>query len=176
MVFEKLNPVFWLSAGNLKAYTRFLNVWFAYVKNILDWPRRQFDADSADLFVVDLLAWESGIDRFDGEPEWLYRLRVKHASKNAKDAGSAAGFKAIWERMGLGYVDIEERIPARDWDIINLTVTDHALSQYPGLIDVILANYAITCRRYELTTIAIDDLKIRINHFGEESQNLTARI
>lgn len=176
MEWKKINPVFWLSSGNLNAYASFLDRWYQYAKTLLEWPAKQLDVDVADLFIVDLLAWERDIERFSGEPEWLYRRRVKFAYHNVKDAGSAQGFKRIWERMELGYINIEERIPGRDWDVVKLTVTDHALSQYPELINVILSHYAITCRRYELTTLAIDVATVRINHFEHVSQNILAKL
>ena len=176
MDWEKIKPSFWMNTGNLKHTAAFLDSWFQYVLSLLEWPLRQFDAATAEMFVVNLLAWERDIDRFSGEPDWLYRRRVKYAEQNVKDAGSMAGFKRIWERMELGSLDIEERIPGRDWDIINLTVTEHALSQYPDLIKVILSNYAITCRRYELTSVAIDQIKVRFNYFENTSDYLVASL
>jgi len=176
MDWKPIKPPFWLSAGELQKYTRFLNRWYQQVKAWIAWPMDQIEVDTASLAIVDLLAWQRDIERFEGEPEWLYRKRVKFAEQNVLDAGSTAGLHAIWQRMGLGPLVIEERLEDRDWDVIRLTITELTLSQYPKLVDVVLKSYAITCRRYELTSFAVTSVAVRPNHFSNESQNLTARI
>ncbi|EDV6094794.1 hypothetical protein AA490_005094, partial [Salmonella enterica subsp. enterica] len=67
--------------------------------------------------ILNLIAWQYDISRFDGESLPLYRKRVKYAFINAQDAGSVAGFKAIFERLEIGFVEIQERQPGIDWDI-----------------------------------------------------------
>ncbi|WP_241000450.1 phage tail protein, partial [Pseudomonas viridiflava] len=109
----------------------------------------QMDADTCHLTVLDLLAWQRDITRFKGEPEGLYRLRVKYAFINSVDAGSTAGLKRILERLGVGYVEIQERMPERDWDVVLLTLSDSQLSENPDLLRVLIRQYGRTCRRYD---------------------------
>lgn len=161
---------FWKGMGNLLAYASFLNSWFEYVKGLLLFPTKQFDAETANIFIVDLLAWERDIERFNAEPEWLYRKRVKYAYANARDAGTAAGFKRIWERMELGHLEINERIDGRDWDIVSLEVTESVISDRPELLDIIIEKYGRTCRRHEWYTkasITMNVLAVDIDHSTE---------
>ena len=74
---------------------------------------------------------ERDVTRFTGEPEALFRLRVKFAFINSVDAGSTAGMKRIFERLGVGYVEIEERQPGRDWDVVLLKFSNAQLSSEP---------------------------------------------
>ncbi|EOF6267785.1 hypothetical protein ACK1GW_005077, partial [Salmonella enterica] len=69
-----------------------------------------------------------------GESLSLYRKRVKYAFINAQDAGSVAGFKAIFERLEIGFVEIQERQPGIDWDIILLRLTDSQVSDNTALL------------------------------------------
>ncbi len=176
MNFEKLSLVFWLNAGNLKQHATFLNTWYETVKGWLTFPLNQFDIDTAHIDLVDLYAWQRDIERFNSEPEWLYRSRVKHAYQNARDAGTVAGFKRIWERMDLGDLEIEERISGRDWDIVALKISGSVISENPELLDIIIEKYGRTCRRYEWTT----ELKVKVNvrgaAFGCTTSNHTASL
>ena len=159
MNFEKLSLVFWLNAGNLKQYATFLNTWYETVKGWLTFPASQFDIDTAHIDLVNLYAWQRDVERFNSEPEWLYRSRVKYAYQNARDAGTVAGFKRIWERMGLGTLEIQERIAGREWDIVALKITDGIISDNPELLDIIIEKYGRTCRRYEWTS----ELSVKVN-------------
>lgn len=78
----------------------------------------------------------------------LYRLRVKYAWENYQDAGSAAGFKRIFERLGLGQVKVKERLPDTDWDVIHIELTDNAISENQALVAAVIRLYGRTCRRY----------------------------
>ncbi len=165
---------FWMAAGNMRAMARTLTRWYQYVKEIAGWPIQQFDIDTAALFVVDLIAWERDVQRFNGEPEWLYRLRVKHAYANARDAGTVAGFYRIWQRMGLGYLTVRERIEGRDWDIVELLINEKGIAENSGLLDIIVEKYGRTCRRYEWTTMHQLPFSVRATHFGHESETVAA--
>lgn len=176
MEWVKLKFKFWMAAGNVKQYSEFLNSWFEYVRGLLLFPVQQFDAEAANIYLVDLLAWQRDIVRFNQEPEWLYRRRVKHAYANARDAGTAAGFAKIWQRMELGFLEIQERIDGRDWDIVELTVTESTIAQQPELLDIIIEKYGRTCRRYEWTTKTNLKAQVLSAHIEQESENITARI
>lgn len=176
MDWQNLQLSFWMSKGNTKNLLQFLNSWFLYLRSLLLWPIQQFDLDTCALFIVDMIAWERDVERFNQEPEWLYRRRVKFAYANARDAGTVAGFKRIWERMQLGYLEIEERIDGRDWDVVNLVVSESAVSENPELLDIIIEKYGRTCRRYEWTTIANTRVNIRTATIEHSSEYITAKL
>ena len=118
----------------------------------LAWPLTQMDAETCVEGILDLLAYQRNIERFDGEDLALYRLRVKHAFINSVDSGSIAGIKKIFIRLGIGFIQIQERAPGKDWDIIVINMDDNQLSQNPELIRLLMTKYGRTCRRYEITT------------------------
>ena len=65
--------------GELVKFARVMDKWWNQVQAWLYWPLTGFDVDNAPLVIVDMIAWQRDIDRYPGEPEWLYRRRVKHA-------------------------------------------------------------------------------------------------
>ncbi|GAA4649021.1 phage tail protein [Kistimonas scapharcae] len=162
--------------GELVKFARVMDKWWNQVQAWLYWPLTGFDVDNAPLVIVDMIAWQRDIDRYPGEPEWLYRRRVKHAKANAEDAGSVIGFKRIWERMELGYIELDERIPGQDWDIIRLNITETLIAERPELLDIIIRMYGRTCRRYEWTTIAPLTLTMRCIAFHDAQQCMVASI
>lgn len=105
----KLKLPFWLDGAELAKLTAAAQSWWERVEGWLRWPLLQLDPATCHPAILDLLAWQRDITRFKGEPDSLYRLRVTHAFVNAVDAGSTAGMKRILERLGVGYVEIEER-------------------------------------------------------------------
>ena len=56
--------------------------------------------------------------------------------------------------MGVGYVEIDERLPDRDWDVVLLRLTDSQLSENPELLRILIQQYGRTCRRYDFITIS----------------------
>lgn len=176
MEWPKISFKFWMGKGNVKAFGELLNQWFEQVRSWLFFSVDQFDAETANIYLVDLLAWQRNIERFNQEPEWLYRRRVKHAYANARDAGTAAGFKRIWQRMELGYLEIEERINGRDWDIVELLITESTIAEQPELLDIIVEKYGRTCRRYEWTTKTNLKVQAVAAHVEQASENITARL
>ncbi|ROM19572.1 phage tail protein [Pseudomonas protegens] len=172
----KLNLKFWLAGTELTKLKDAAQGWWEKVEGWLRWPLLQMDADTCHLVVLDLLAWQRDISRFKGEPESLYRLRVKDAFINAVDAGNTAGMKRILERLGVGYVEIEERQPGRDWDVVLLRLTDSQLSQSPELLRVLIQQYGRTCRRYDFSTITPIPMATAIVHFNDDQQTLVASL
>ncbi|WLQ14393.1 phage tail protein [Hahella aquimaris] len=167
---------FWLGGEQLAKLARAARRYWERVEHWLRWPLRQTDAETCALGVLDLLAWQRNIARFTGEPESLYRLRVKYAYANAVDAGSVAGFKRILQRLGVGYVEIEERAPGRDWDVITLRLSDGQLSANPELLRIILQMYGRTCRRYEFELITPVTLAVSVGTFDWDQHTLTATL
>ena len=128
---DKLKLPFWLEGVELSKLRDAAQSWWAKVETWMNWPLLQLDAETCHLTVLDLLAWQRDIQRFQGEPETLYRKRVKYAFINAVDAGSSAGTVRIFQRLGVGYVEIEERFDSENWDVIRLYLTDGQLSANP---------------------------------------------
>lgn len=172
----KLNLPFWLDGPQLTKLKAASQKWWATVEGWLQWPLLQMDADTCHLTVLDLLAWQRDISRFKDEPESLYRLRVKFAFINAVDAGSTAGLKRILQRLGVGYVEIDERMPDRDWDVVLLRLSDSQLSQNPELLRVLIQQYGRTCRRYDFVTITPVSLRIVAVDFNDDQQTLVASL
>ena len=172
----KLNLPFWLDGPQLTKLKAASQSWWEKVEGWLQWPLLQMDADTCHLTVLDLLAWQRDISRFRDEPESLYRLRVKFAFINAVDAGSTAGLKRILQRLGVGYVEIDERMPDRDWDVVMLRLSDSQLSQNPELLRVLIQQYGRTCRRYDFVTLTPISLRIVAADFNDDQQTLIASL
>ena len=172
----KLKLPFWLDGKELNRLKTASQSWWNKVEGWLQWPLLQMDAETCHLTVLDLLAWQRDISRFKDEPESLYRLRVKFAFINAVDAGSTAGLKRILQRLGVGYVEIDERLPDRDWDVVLLRLTDSQLSQNPELMRVLIQQYGRTCRRYDFVTITPVSLRVVAVDFNDDQQTLVASL
>lgn len=172
----KLKLPFWLDGIELNRLRTASQSWWDRVEGWLQWPLLQMDAETCHLTVLDLLAWQRDISRFKDEPESLYRLRVKFAFINAVDAGSTAGLKRILQRLGVGYVEIDERLPDRDWDVVLLRLSDSQLSQNPELMRVLIQQYGRTCRRYDFVSITPVSLRVVAVDFNDDQQTLVASL
>lgn len=163
----KLDLPFWSNKGASLPLIKTAQLFWEKVEQGLRWPLTQMDPETCTQGVLNLIAWQRDITRFGSEPLWLYRLRVKYAYANAVDAGSVAGIKRIFTRLGVGYVEVEERAPGRDWDVIVLRLSDNQLSQNTALLKVLIEQYGRTCRRYEfdvITSVGIDCATIEFNN------------
>ncbi|AOE80773.1 phage tail protein [Pseudomonas lurida] len=172
----KLNLPFWLDGPQLAKLKAASQSWWEKVEGWLQWPLLQMDADTCHLTILDLLAWQRDISRFKDEPESLYRLRVKFAFVNAVDAGSTAGLKRILIRLGVGYVEIDERQHDREWDVVLLRFSDGQLSQNPELLRVLIQQYGRTCRRYDFITINPVTMGCALVDFNDDQQTLVATL
>ncbi len=172
----RLKLPFWLDGIQLTKLTAAAQSWWERVEGWLRWPLLQMDPDTCHLTVLDLLAWQRDITRFKDEPEALYRLRVKHAFINAVDAGSTAGMKRILQRLGVGYVEIEERHPDRDWDVVLLQLGNSQLAENPELLRVLVQQYGRTCRRYDFVTVTPFALRLHAVDFNDDQQTLVASL
>lgn len=172
----RLKLPFWLAGPELAKLKQSAQGWWEKVEGWLQWPLLQLDAETCHLTILDLMAWQRDITRFKGEPESLYRLRVKYAFINAVDAGSTAGLKRILRRLGVGYVEIEERMEDRDWDVVLLRLSDSQLSENPELLRVLIQQYGRTCRRYDFVTITPVSLRVYAADFNDDQQTLVATL
>jgi hypothetical protein len=171
----KIELPFWLDGEEATKLKAAAQSWWESVEGWLRWPLLQMDAETCHLTVLDLLAWQRDITRFRGESEALYRLRVKYAFINAVDAGSVVGFQRILQRLGVGYVRIVERMPDRDWDIVQLHLSDSQLSDNPALLDMIVHQYGRTCRRYEFVATTAVSMSLVAYEFNNDQMTLVAR-
>ncbi len=100
----------WMNQGELQKLLKAAQTFWAEVYSWITWPLRQFD------------------------PLKLFRRRVAYAFVNAADAGSVQGFINIFDRLGIGYVELLERQPGIDWDVILVRVTDSQISDNTQLM------------------------------------------
>jgi hypothetical protein len=171
----KIDLPFWLDGDEITKLKASAQAWWETVEGWMRWPLLQMDAETCHLAVLDLLAWQRDITRFRGESETLYRLRVKYAFINAIDAGSVAGFKRIFQRLGIGEVRISERQPDRDWDIVQLHLSDEQLSDNPALLDMVVNQYGRTCRRYEFVTTTELAISVTAYEINNDQMTLVAQ-
>jgi len=124
------------------------------VVDALAWPAKQLDPMTADLELVHLLAWERDIEQIPSETETMYRTRVKYALPFAKGAGSKAGWLDMFKKLGMTWINIDERISDVDWDVVDLQLLDADFGTRQNLISYICRQYGRTARRYQYSTIA----------------------
>ena len=151
----------WMNKGEPLALLRTARTFWAEVYGWITWPQRQFDPLTCIEPVLNLIAYDRDITRFSGEPLSLYRKRVAYAFINARDAGSVEGFINIFSRLGIGYVELVERQPDIDWDVILVRVTDSQIADNTQLMIQIIRQYGRTCRRYQFEVITSESLAIR---------------
>ncbi|WP_340621646.1 phage tail protein [Xenorhabdus siamensis] len=166
----------WMDKGEPAKLLNAARVFWAQVYGWLTWPLAQLDAETCTESLLSVLAYQRDIQRFNGEPLPLFRKRVKYAFINAKDAGSIAGFIAIFERLGVGYVELLERQPDIDWDVIILRLSDSQIAANPDLLMNIIRQYGRTCRRYRFEVIAKNQLLMRVGSVGAEYYTYAAAI
>ncbi|WP_367165837.1 hypothetical protein [Kosakonia cowanii] len=152
---------FWMDNGEPQKLLRAARTFWQAVYGWLTWPVSQFDPLTCAEPLLNLIAYDRDISRFDGEPLTLFRKRVAYAFINAADAGSVEGFIRIFQRLGIGLVEVLERQPGIDWDIITLRLTDGQIASNTQLLVQIIQQYGRTCRRYQFEVITSEKLAIR---------------
>lgn len=151
----------WMRKGEPDKLLRAARRFWAQVYGWITWPVSQFDPLTCSEPLLNLLAYDRDITRFNGEPLSLFRRRVAFAFINARDAGSVAGFISIFERLGIGYVELVERQPGIDWDVIQVRVSDSQIADNAQLLLQIIQQYGRTCRRYQFEVITSQPFAIR---------------
>jgi len=164
-----MNPIklpFWLEGVELVKLRDAATAYWAKIEAWIKWPLTQFDALTCSEGILNLLAYQRDIQRFKDEPLDLYRKRVGFAYVNAEDAGSKIGFIRIFERLGIGYLEIDERVDPVDWDVVLLRLSDSQLSANMELLQKIIEKYGRTCRRYQLLVITLITVAIDVRDTG----------
>lgn len=162
---ERLKLPWWMSGPELTKLKQAAENWFHHISEWAKWPLNQLDPETCDVNFLTLLAWQKGMQKFKTEPLELFRKRVKHAHANAIDAGSTVGFQRIFDRLGLGSVEVNERVSGKDWDVIVLRISQSAISQNSELISWLIQTYGRTCRRYQWEFIASIDWQVKSGAF-----------
>jgi phage tail P2-like protein len=158
----------WLNKGQAAKLATASYNWWCKLRDWAMWPIQQMDPDTCNESVLKLIAWGRAIDRLTDEPQSLFRLRVKYAYANARDAGSVYGFKQIFNRLGIGYVEIEERMDGQDWDVIAIRMSDTQLSENETLLTELIQHYGRTCRRYGWKIIESLPVEVQVAEFSNE--------
>lgn len=165
----------WMDKGEPAKLLNAARSYWQQASEWLHWPLQQWDAESCPLALLNVLAYQRDIERFNGEPLSLYRKRVKYAFINAVDAGSTAGFIAIFERLGIGAVQLRERQPGYDWDVILVRINDEQLSTWNTLMMNLVRQYGRTCRRYTFDVMNTAAIPVHSGQFDHDATCYTAR-
>lgn len=158
----------WMDKGDAARLLRASVNFWSQVYEWISWPLRQFDPLTCAEPILSLIAWERDVARFNGEPLDLFRKRVSYAFINAQQAGEIAGFIAIFDRLGIGKVELLERQDNEDWDVIVARVTDSQISDNSDLLLEIIRKYGRTCRRYRFEVIASKTITIGFGWYDGE--------
>jgi phage tail P2-like protein len=158
----------WMNKGEVGKLAVAAHKWFSLLREWALLPITQLDPMTCNEPVLDLVAWQRDIQRFKDEPLNIYRLRVRYAYANARDAGSVEGFKNIFKRLGIGYVEIEERMDGMDWDVINISLSDTQLAENESLLTTLIQHYGRTCRRYGWKVITTLPIEIQVAEFSND--------
>lgn len=160
-----------MDKGELNKIAVLFGKWWGYVQSAVKFPFEILDEEKCSERILNLIAYQRDVERFENEPIELFRLRVKYAFINAKDAGSKAGFIRIFERLGIGYVEIEERFDLTNWDVIKIRLSDSQLSKNIDLLNLIIRKYGRTCRRYTFEVITAETVTIHHSEFEHDYQS-----
>ena len=146
--FPEIKIPFWMDGEHTRTLARASRRWWEEVGDWARFPLKQLDPMTCSERMLDLIAWQRGVTRAAGEAERLYRLRIAHAYANARDSGQIAGWKRIFKRLELGDIALEERKAGQDWDVIGIMIDDGSFPNYQNVLELIVADYGRTCRRY----------------------------
>lgn len=144
----------WLKGQNANALAKVAQSYWQEIESYLFWWLEQQHSENAQTAILDLLAWERSVNRLPGETLEIYGLRVKHAFANATDAGSNIGMEQIFKRLGFGFIQVNERVPGFDWDMVEIAMLEDEFSGKEQLVNEIIEQYGRTCRRYYLSAMA----------------------
>ena len=161
---------YWKGRGELAKFARAMRNYWEHVKAAFEMPLQQHDPLTAPMALVNILAWQRGVEKLGQEPEELFRIRVAHAYGFARDAGSVSGWEDMFEKLGYPHIAQDERLVNVDWDVISLKIRDGDLSDIPELLDTVIRQYGRTCRRYQYTTYIDMPLQARPQNFEADME------
>ena len=167
---------FWMDKGELNKIAVLFGKWWDYVQSAVKFPFEILDEEKCSERILNFIAYQRDVARFENEPIELFRKRVKYAFVNAKDAGSKAGFIRIFKRLGIGYVEIEERFDLENWDVIKIRLSDSQLAKNIDLLNLIIRKYGRTCRRYTFEVITQEEVTIHHGEFNHDYQSFFIKV
>lgn len=169
---------FWLNkkGSEINKIRSLFHKWWMFVWEYCLFLLKLTDEEKCSETVLNLIAYQRNITRFENEPLSLFRKRVKYALINAKDAGSTKGFQNIFMRLGVGYVELEERFDETNWDTIKIKVSDSQIAKNPQLMNEIIRHYGRTCRRYTFEILNNQNITLFHGEFDGEYQCFPVRI
>ena len=173
--FPEIKIPFWMHGPHVRTLAGASRAWFGRLAEWAAFPLRQTDPLTCTERMLDLLAWQRGITRVMGEAGRLYRLRVAHAYANARDSGQIAGWKRIFKRLELGDIALEERKAGQDWDVIGIMMDDGSFPNYQNVLELIVADYGRTCRRYHFISRIPQRVAVRFVPFDDHHATICAR-
>lgn len=169
---------YWLArpASELDKLRQAAVIYWQRVADMMAWPAKQLDPMTAELELVNLLAWERDITQIPNETELMYRTRVKYALPFAKGAGSKSGWLDMFEKLGMPWITLDERISKVDWDVVSLQLLDADLGERQNLISALCRQYGRTTRRYEYVTIAKQTVAAPPKNFDGDGEFTIAKL
>ncbi|PWC18248.1 phage tail protein [Brenneria corticis] len=159
----------WMDKGEPAKLLRASKRYWQQVNGWMRWPLQQLDAETCPVPLLNVLAYQRDIERFNGEPLSLYRKRVKYAFINAQDAGSVTGFIHIFARLDVGDIQLKERQAGYDWDVILVRINDEQLSTYNTLMMNLVRQYGRTCRRYAFDVSNTAPIRLHAGTFSHDA-------
>ncbi len=174
MKIPEINLRYWMGRGELAKFARAMRNYWEHVKAAFEMPLQQHDPLTAPIALVNILAWQRGVEKLGQEPEDLFRIRVAHAYGFSLDAGSVSGWEEMFEKIGYPHIAQDERLANIDWDVISLKIRDGDLTNVPKLLDTVIRQYGRTCRRYQYTSYVEMPLAARIKSI--DAQYTTSRV
>ncbi len=161
MSIPSLKLPIWLNGDRASTLKRTALRWW---EQCADWLRITLafgDVMTAPLAIVDLYAYQRGITRSALDTERRYRLKVHHALRNARDAGTLTGMARIFERLELPAYGLTDRLDGYDWDVVAVDMDVRELdTQRPYLMDI-WGLYGRTCRRFALRGVTVTSATLR---------------
>ena len=173
--FPEIKIPFWMNGPHVRTLAGASRVWFGRLGEWAAFPLRQADPMTCSERMLDLIAWQRGVTRAAGEAERLYRLRVAHAYANARDSGQIAGWKRIFKRLEFGDVALDKRKAEQDWDVIGITIDDSLFPNYQNVLELIVADYGRTCRRYHFISRIPQKVAVRFIPFDDHHCTICAK-
>lgn len=163
---------FWMAGAENTKLGKAAHAWFSLLGKAASWGIVSRDPLTCGQAALDMLAWERGIKRYAGERERLYRLRVKYAYENGKDAGGVNGWKRILIRLELiadeNEIELVERMAGQDWDVVGIEFDDSTLAGLQTVLELIINEYGRTCRRYRFVSRIAQGVTVRTATFDDD--------
>ena len=170
--FPEIKIPFWMNGPHVRTLAGASRVWFGRLGEWAAFPLRQADPMTCSERMLDLIAWQRGVTRAAGEAERLFRVV---GAPSPATAPQIAGWKRIFKRLELGDIALEERKAGQDWDVIGIMMDDGSFPNYQNVLELIVADYGRTCRRYHFISRIPQRVAVRFVPFDDHHATICAR-